>query len=148
VLVAGKGGVGKSTCAAAIALVLAETRPVTLLGTDPARALSDVLVLPLPSGSTDATASLRVRQIRPDEEGSTFGSRYRSEIDAALAAIGLDHAARLDRRVLEALGDLAPPGLDEIVAVAALVDDLASGRTVVVDTAPTGHFLRLIETPE
>src|SRR5690606_5665466 len=47
----------------------------------------------------------------------------------------------------EAALDLAPLGIDEIVALDRIVDGLAADETLVVDTAPTGHFLRLLESP-
>lgn len=43
--------------------------------------------------------------------------------------------------------ELAPPGLDELAAVSTLLDAVAEGDLVIVDTAPTGHALRLLEMP-
>ena len=44
--------------------------------------------------------------------------------------------------------EVAPPGADELLAITRLVDLIAEGEQVVVDTAPTGHFLRLIDLPK
>ena len=58
-----------------------------------------------------------------------------------------------DRRVMHGLVDLAPPGLDELVAVLEVTSLVAGGAAarpwdlVVIDTAPTGHALRLLEMP-
>src|SRR5690606_39049564 len=55
-----------------------------------------------------------------------------------------------DRAVIERLVDLAPPGIDELAALMEVVD-LTEDRpydAVVLDTAPTGHFQRLLELPE
>jgi arsenite-transporting ATPase len=51
---------------------------------------------------------------------------------------------------MERLLDLAPPGLDEIMALTAVIDHLDGKRydTVVLDAAPSGHMLRLLELPE
>src|SRR5690606_10240022 len=54
----------------------------------------------------------------------------------------------LDRRVLESFLDLAPSGIDEIFALDAMLDERCRHRTLVVDAAPTGHFLRLLEMPQ
>jgi arsenite-transporting ATPase len=143
--------VGKSTCAAAAALVLAESTSVTLLGTDPAGSIEDVLGSALEDGEARPEERLMVRQVRAAEEFASLTERYRESVERAFEALGLERSAALDRRVLESLLGLAPPGLDEAFAVAALLDDvggLGEGRRVVVDTAPTGHFLRLLAMPE
>jgi arsenite-transporting ATPase len=53
-----------------------------------------------------------------------------------------------DREVLERLLDLPPPGLDEIVALVAVIDALDPYDLIVLDTAPTGHALRLLTMPD
>ena len=103
---AGKGGVGKTTCAAAAAVALARTRE---------------------------------RYRRAVEE--TFDSLLRgSRFDVAY-----------DREALHGLMDLAPPGLDELFAVLSVIEALLEREppydVVVLDTAPTGHALRLLEMP-
>jgi arsenite/tail-anchored protein-transporting ATPase len=69
------------------------------------------------------------------------------ELVGAFESVGLADGATLDHRVIEALWDLAPPGIDEFAALAEILDATASHHTVVLDTAPTGHFLRLLGTP-
>jgi len=54
----------------------------------------------------------------------------------------------LDRAVIDSLWNLAPPGIDELAATAELLVAAKGGETVIVDAAPTGHFLRLLEMPE
>jgi arsenite-transporting ATPase len=147
-LFVGKGGVGKSTCAAAVALALAHEREVTLLGTDPAGSLADVLALELPEGGARSRPGLVVRQVDAPAAFGELRSRYQDSVQNAFEALGLERSAALDRRVVESFLGLAPPGLDEVFAVVAILDDLDAGRTVVVDSAPTGHFLRLLAMPE
>ena len=55
-----------------------------------------------------------------------------------------------DRVVLEQMVELAPPGLDEIMALLRIVDFLAQGRydLFIMDAASTGHLIRLLELPE
>jgi arsenite-transporting ATPase len=140
---AGKGGVGKSTCAAAAALALADTRDVLLCSTDPAGSLGDLL----PDAGA-LPARLRVMQVEPVVELERLRSSARAAMLGALERIGLAESAMLDRRVLETIWDLAPPGLDEMAATVAMLRSARAGETIVIDSAPTGHFLRLLEMPD
>lgn len=136
----GKGGVGKSTCAAAWSLALARDRPVTLMSVDPAGSLGEIL-------AGEDVPGLRVLQIEADRDFEAFRRAYRQSVQDAFQRLSGTWDAALDRRVVESLLDLAPSGMDEIFAVSALMDEMDAGRTVVVDTPPTGHFLRLVALP-
>lgn len=140
-LFAGKGGVGKSTCAAAAALALTTTRNVLLCSADPAGSVDDVL-----AGAVEPR--LRTLQVQPTGELARLREDYYEDVNAALTQIGLSGSAVLDRRVIEALWDLTPPGLDELAATIAMLDMAQEDESVVLDAAPTGHFLRMLETPE
>jgi arsenite-transporting ATPase len=75
---------------------------------------------------------------------------YQSRIDALFTALmsrGID--VEHDRAILRDLLTLAPPGIDEVFALSVLGDALAEQRftRIVVDPAPTGHLLRLLEMP-
>jgi arsenite-transporting ATPase len=146
-LFAGKGGVGKSTCAAAAALGLARTRRVLLCGTDPAGSLADLLEVPVPAEGVVLAPSLRVLQIDAPARLAALRERYREEVREVFARVGLDAALRMDREVIERLWNLAPPGIDEVIALIELTDALDRDETLVIDPAPTGHFLRLLEMP-
>ncbi len=148
VLFVGKGGVGKTTCAAACALALAGHRDVELLGVDPAGSLADVLGLPVEAEGTEVAPGLVARQLDADRAFADFRESYRDEVEEAFRRVGLDRSATLDRRVVTSLLELAPPGVDELLAVSALLEASDPGTTRLVDTAPTGHLLRLLETPE
>jgi arsenite/tail-anchored protein-transporting ATPase len=138
---AGKGGVGKTTCAAALAVRVAQDGPVTLIGADPAGSLADVVA--------GEVAGLTVVEMDAETELARLRDRFQEEVHYAFEAMGLDHAARLDREVMESLWGAAPPGLDELVAVSRLAGDTEAGTgRMVLDTAPTGHFLRLMAMPE
>jgi arsenite-transporting ATPase len=162
-LVTGKGGVGKTTCAAAAALALgdaAPTRRILLLSTDPAHSLGDVLVMragdaerKVPAGP----AGLRVREL---DAGRVFAARresYRAAVDELFDAVRGDSRfdVAFDRTVARDLLDLAPGGLDELCALLTVTEALfppaaAAPRhdLIVVDTAPTGHTLRLLALPD
>lgn len=152
----GKGGVGKSTCAAAAALALALARPrrrVLLLSTDPARRTSDVLrmdVTDRPVRVKGGPPNLQVQEIDADAAFVRERERYRQAVTDLFE--GLRGDSRLDpvydRAILEDLIDLAPPGLDEVFATVAVMDAFQAWPLVVNDTAPTGHALRLLEMPQ
>ncbi|HEY7058729.1 MAG TPA: ArsA family ATPase, partial [Vicinamibacterales bacterium] len=153
-LFGGKGGVGKTTCAAAYALSLAKAAPtgrVLLISTDPAHSLGDVLSRRrdrLRHTVDAAPANLQVREIDAAANLDRFRDRYVEYVDAAFERFGGAAAAR---QAVRQLMDLAPPGIDEVMAIADVADLLADSAsrfdTVVSDTAPTGHVLRLLQTP-
>lgn len=159
VLVAGKGGVGKTTCASALALSLADARTdarVLLVSTDPAHSLGDVLGRPLsdaPSQLPDGPPNLEVREIDPARFLAAMRTRYVSAIDRLFDRLeaGGSLDAGFDRAVMRNLIDLAPPGLDELAAVIDLADAAPPAQApwdlIVMDTAPTGHAIRLLEMP-
>ena len=129
----GKGGVGKTTLAAAIALALVDRgHDVTLSTTDPAAHLADALA--------DATHdALIVERIDPAVETA----RYTGEVMSA--AVGLDEEGRT---LLEE--DLRSPCTEEIAVFRAFARtvDVARKRIVVLDTAPTGHTLLLLDAAQ
>jgi arsenite-transporting ATPase len=132
VMTMGKGGVGKTTIAAAIAVALADRgHQVTLSTTDPAAHLTEAL-------SEDTLSGLQVERIDPGVETE----RYSAEV---LAATGLD----TDGRALLA-EDLRSPCTEEIAVFRAFARtvDQAQQRIVVLDTAPTGHTLLLLDAAE
>jgi len=149
----GKGGVGKTTVAAAIALRMARAAPdrrVLLLSTDPAHSLSDVLDAPV----TDEPAAIRRGPenlvVRELDAPRALGARRAalegalSEIASTLGPRGPDGGAG---RAAE-LMNLAPPGIDELFGIVSVVDARADYHTILVDMAPTGHALRLLEMPD
>jgi len=154
-LFGGKGGVGKSTCAAATALDLATRAPATrvlLLSLDPAHSLGDVFGAPLGDRAHQVPggpANLHVREIDAAADLARFRETYVAAVDEAFA--GIARSAGGDRAAFRELIDLAPPGIDEVIAVADLADALTEPNSrydiVVTDTAPTGHALRLLQTP-
>lgn len=157
-LFGGKGGVGKTTVAAASAIRLAEGAPTSrflLLSTDPAHSLGDALGASLGDDALTvrgAPRNLRVRELDARTAFEEEKRRYRAAIDELFDSIFRGKMdASFDRQVLEDLLDLAPPGLDELFAVLSIVDALLSASSfdmVIVDTAPTGHTLRLLELPD
>ena len=148
-LVVGKGGVGKTTCATAIAAAFARRGERTLIiSTDPAAALGTVIGAPVGTAPTPVAGfDLAARQLSASELRRDFLAKWRDTI-----AEIVDRGTYLDREDVDGLVDAALPGSDEIFALLALADHLAEPLDVyariVVDTAPTGHTLRLLELPE
>lgn len=151
-LFGGKGGVGKTTCAAAAALDLAADRRVLLISTDPAHSLGDVFGAvfgDVPRAVPGGPARLQVREIDAAVEMERFRRKYLAAVDQTFARIA--RSAGGDEAAFRDLIDLAPPGIDEVIAIAevaeALADATAHHDVIVTDTAPTGHALRLLQTP-
>ena len=156
---AGKGGVGKTTCAAAAAVALARRWPeprVLVLSADPAHSLGDVLGVALGDDERvvpRAPAGLRARELDADRALARTRERYRRAVEETFDSLlrGSRFDVAYDREALHGLMDLAPPGLDELFAVLSVIEALLEREppydVVVLDTAPTGHALRLLEMP-
>jgi arsenite-transporting ATPase len=153
-LFVGKGGVGKTTLACATALRLAQSRPhkqVLLISTDPAHSVSDCLgrwVGPHPSAVCPGLAAL---EVNAEAEFERLRDQYAEEVAALFGSVRGKTIIELgyDREALDHLLDLAPPGLDEVMALTRIVTLLEGGKydTFVIDTAPTGHLIRLLQLP-
>jgi arsenite-transporting ATPase len=154
----GKGGVGKTTTAAAVALALARGAPgsrVLLLSTDPAPSLGDVFDTPLgdrPSAVPHGPPNLLVREL----DAPAILGRWREALEHAVGELEtvVRSASIASGRGVHNLMQLAPPGIDELLGLVTVAEAL-SGRArpggfdrVVVDAAPTGHTLRLLEVPD
>jgi arsenite-transporting ATPase len=157
VIFGGKGGVGKTTAAAAYALALAESDAaarVLVFSTDPAHSLSDSFdeqVGELKKGVT-GVANLDAMEIDPAARFEELKERYRRWTDELFESLtgGSRWEVQFDREAMRELVALAPPGIDEIAALSTVSDLIDEERytTIVLDTAPTGHLLRFLELPE
>jgi arsenite-transporting ATPase len=145
---AGKGGVGKTTCAASIALQMAQKNPageLTAISVDPAHTLRDVFAREKPP------PNLNVEIIDTREKWRQFRDSLGDEIERAINALapkGITIAH--DSEAMKRLVEIAPPGADELFAITRLADLIAdqNQKAIIVDTAPTGHFLRLVDLPK
>jgi arsenite/tail-anchored protein-transporting ATPase len=148
----GKGGVGKTTVAAAVALRLARADPrrrVLLLSTDPAHSLGDVLRADVGDAALairGAPPGLAVRELDAARALADRRAQFEAALDEIASAVGIDGAGAAIGT--SELMNLAPPGIDELFGVLSVVDARAAYDVIVVDTAPTGHALRLLEMPE
>ena len=148
---AGKGGVGKTSAAAAVGLALAERRPdarILVLSTDPAHSLGDVFETTVGDTTTtieDGPSNLDVRELDAAHAFAERRAQFEAALDDISSSSGVPGSASSGAQELM---DLAPPGIDELFGILSVVDARAAYDVVIVDTAPTGHALRLLEMPE
>jgi arsenite-transporting ATPase len=151
-LFAGKGGVGKTTMACATALHRADRRAeqVLLLSTDPAHSLAAALDVPLDDTPRTVAPGLDAVEVDAPARFAALRDDYVDEVRRFFRqSTGEQIDLTYDRPVMERLLDLAPPGVDEMMGWTAAMDGLDADRydACVLDTAPTGHFVRLLEMP-
>ena len=149
VLYGGKGGVGKTTCAAATALKRArEDGPTLIVSTDPAHSLSDVFDAPVGPEPTQVRDDTPLWGVEVDS--SERIGQYRGQVSAALEELE-DLGISLDEGDLDDVIEAGvAPGTDEAAAMDLFVDYMDDPRyeSIVFDTAPTGHTLRLLKLPD
>ena len=150
---AGKGGVGKTTLACATALRLAEIYPgkrILLFSADPAHSLAACLALPLGPQPKQAAPGLWAMEMDARADFEALKNQYRKDLSQFLSQLMPNLDLAFDREVMERIMDLSPPGIDELMALAAVMDFLSPKGydLLVLDAAPTGHLIRLLELPE
>jgi arsenite-transporting ATPase len=153
ILFAGKGGVGKTTLSCVSAIRIAQDFPdkrVLLFSADPAHSLSACLQTRIGPQPTLLLPGLSAMEIDAKAEFEKLKARYAEDLKHFLESVSRGFDLTFDRVVLERMLDLAPPGLDEVMALTRILGFLAEGRYdfFVLDCAPTGHLMRLLELPE
>ena len=153
----GKGGVGKTTCAASSAIWAAEHgRKTLIISTDPAHSLGDSLGMELPPGEpvpVKDVKNLTALEINPQAKVAEFKQLTEVNPIGDLGMMGDMMQSMLDGMA----GDtdegisLNPPGIDETLAFGKVLEFIETEHDydlIIFDTAPTGHTLRLLGLPE
>jgi arsenite-transporting ATPase len=143
----GKGGVGKTTCASALALAASRAgRRVLLVSTDPAHSTADIFERPIGPEIAPLLPNLHALEI----DGTVESARYVEQVkDRVRALFGGSILKEASRQI-----DLAAsmPAAEEVALFDRMGDLIRGGDPrfdlIVFDTAPTGHTLRLVRMPE
>lgn len=147
VFVGGKGGVGKTTTAAALALVAAERgRTCLVVSTDPAHSLGDIFGRAIGDAETALAPNLTGLEIDPDRAATAHISTVKERMKTLVHPRLYDE---IDRQL-----DLAAytPGATEAALIERVAELMAQAGArfdlVIFDTAPSGHTVRLLSLPE
>jgi len=143
ILYTGKGGVGKTSVAAATARRCARSGLRTLvLSTDPAHSLADALGTPLAPDPLEVGEGLWAQQVSAQDEMERQWASVQEWLGQMLLERGVDRISAEELTV--------PPGMDELFSLQALKAHHERGDwdVVVVDCAPTGETLRLLSFPD
>ncbi len=143
ILFTGKGGVGKTSVAAASARRAAdEGQRVLVASTDAAHSLGDVLDVPLGPDPVTVAPGLDALQIDGRRELTRHWGAVRDWATRSLIARGVDRVSADELTV--------PPGLEELLCLLRLVDLQRDGDhdAIIVDCAPSGETLRLLSFPD
>jgi arsenite-transporting ATPase len=143
IIYTGKGGVGKTSVAAASALrCAAEGRRTIVMSTDPAHSLADALGIALGGQPAPVVENLWAQQVSAQEELESNWSGVQDWLGDLLVSRGVNRISAEELTV--------PPGLDELFSLLALRRHHESGdyEVIIVDCAPTGETLRLLAFPD
>jgi arsenite/tail-anchored protein-transporting ATPase len=143
ILYTGKGGVGKTSVAAATAVRSAAVERRTLiLSTDPAHSLADSLQTELGPEPTEVSTNLAAAEIDAQHELGRHWAGVQEWFGTLLMQRGLDRISAEELTV--------PPGMDELFSLLRLKEFHAADEwdVIIVDCAPTGETLRLLSFPD
>jgi len=143
--VGGKGGVGKTTVSAALSLMLSKKGKCVLISTDPAHSLSHLLEVDPSSEKRAIQDNLTLWGLHAQEEYQLFMEKHEEDF-----RVILDTSTYLDDTDINQFLGLAIPGIDEIMGFKSIVDLVKANEYeyFIIDTAPTGHAMRLLFIPE
>ena len=146
IMIGGKGGVGKTTCASAIALHFAlQGKKTLIISSDPTPSLSDIFEMEIGDRETPIRdlANLWGIEISSEVVLKKWKERFGPEIYDVVSSF-----ASLDYDFVDYIG--GAPGIEEEYMLNYILELVESGQydVVVWDTAPAGHTLRLLHLPQ
>lgn len=145
--VGGKGGVGKTTVAASLAVLAASRgKRVLVVSTDPAHSLGDVFDRQLGDTPRRLLPNLDAMEIDPDREVEAHLARVVAQMRRYAAPEMMQELERQMRLTRQSPGTQEAALLERLARL--MVDDEAPYDVIIFDTAPTGHTLRLLTLPE
>ncbi|MFX0027913.1 MAG: ArsA family ATPase [Candidatus Hermodarchaeota archaeon] len=154
VMFGGKGGVGKTSCAASSAIWAAEHgRNTLIISTDPAHSLGDSLGVELPPGiptPIEGIDNLTALEINPKANIAEVQGLTNINPMEEMGMSGLMENFPIFGD-MEDLASMTPPGIDEALAFGKILEFVETDHgydLVIFDTAPTGHTLRFLSLPE
>ncbi|WP_173918390.1 ArsA family ATPase [Halobacillus sp. Marseille-Q1614] len=145
--IGGKGGVGKSTSSAALALALARSGYKTLIvSTDPAHNLGDIFHKKIKHDKTPLEANLWGIEVDPNRESKRYIQGVKENLEGLVKSRMVEEVHRqIDMAS-------ASPGADEAALfdrlISIILEEADEFDKIVFDTAPTGHTIRLLTLPE
>jgi len=147
VLLGGKGGVGKTSCACATSLYLAEYFKTLVFSTDPAHSLADSLGQKLGNQPEEIKGVKNLSALEVNAENALW--KFKAEYQDQIRKI-IETGTYLDSEDIDSVFALPIPGMDEVMGLKTMIDlvDEEEFDKYVVDTAPTGHALRLLSSPK
>ncbi|WP_249976606.1 ArsA family ATPase [Vreelandella olivaria] len=145
--VGGKGGVGKTTVAASLAVLAARRgKRVLVVSTDPAHSLGDVFDRSLGDAPRRLQPNLDAMEIDPDIEVEAHLARVVGQMRRYAAPDMMQELERQMRLTRQSPGTQEAALLERLARL--MIDDSAPYDVIIFDTAPTGHTLRLLTLPE
>ncbi len=146
IIFGGKGGVGKTSCAIACAMGLAEKYKTLVISTDPAHSISDSLgqEIGFRLQKVNQVLNLTAIEISAEKAFQQFKKEHESELIKLF-----DTSTNFDDEDIKQMMSLTIPGIDEVMSFKTIIDLIEENNyeKYVVDTAPTGHALRLLSSP-
>ncbi|MEI8186638.1 MAG: ArsA family ATPase [Chlorobiaceae bacterium] len=146
IIFGGKGGVGKTSCSLACAIGLAEKYKTLVISTDPAHSISDSLCqeIGFRLQPVHKVPNLTAIEISADKAFKKFKKEHEKELIKLF-----DTSTNFDDEDIQQMMSLSIPGIDEVMSFKTIIDLMEENNfdKYVVDTAPTGHALRLLSSP-
>ncbi|MBD1851661.1 ArsA family ATPase [Leptolyngbya sp. ST-U4] len=154
ILVGGKGGVGKTTIAAAIGWAMAVRHPdrqIRVISIDPAHSLGDAFGTLLGHDPVSLTGNLTAQEVNAHRILDRFREEYLWELaemmsgDTKADSLKIAYGPEAWRQIVSQ----ALPGIDEMLSLLIVIEQLEQNQQdlIILDTAPTGHLLRFLEMP-
>jgi arsenite/tail-anchored protein-transporting ATPase len=145
IMTAGKGGVGKTTCAAAIATRFADGgHPTLIVSSDPTPSLSDIFGVDIGPKETQIPGAPRLTALEVDSE--IILARWKEKFGPEMYEV-ISSFLPFDETIIDYVA--TAPGIEEEYMLDFILEIVTAGRydVVVWDTAPAGHTLKLLDMP-